>query len=111
MKNWEETVKKYQCKHSVIAGSNEWHMIDGYNMGAKAQAEISFNAGYEAHVAEWDEGVLARGKREGIREVVEWGDGKCPHIIDFGDAGTLELPKRACKKCWQAQLKKWGKKK
>ncbi len=38
----EDTVIKYQCKHQVTTGSSEWHMIDGYNMGAGAQAKISF---------------------------------------------------------------------
>ena len=41
----KDTVIKYHCKHQVTAGSIKWHMIDGYNMGAKAQAEISFKAG------------------------------------------------------------------
>ena len=41
----KDTVVRYQKNHPVVAGSCEWHMIDGYNMGAEAQAEISFKAG------------------------------------------------------------------
>ena len=73
MMKWKDTVKKYQCKHPVVAGSAEWHMIDGYNLGAEAQAEISFKAGWKESLdtvvatREYDEGKI-----DGIREVVEW---------------------------------------
>ena len=39
-----------------------------------------------------------------LKRVVEWGDEMCPHIIDLEGVGTFELPKRACKKCWQSLL-------
>ena len=48
----KDTVIRYQHKHSVIAGSSEWHMIDGYNLGAEAQAEISFKAALD-EVGKW----------------------------------------------------------
>ena len=82
------------------------------NCGSEAQAEISFNAGYEAHVAEWNEGGLARGIREGIREVVDWVLAhsqleRCdPDVMTyFIDYLAVDYPD------WEAQLKKWGKKK
>ena len=39
-----------------------------------------------------------------LKRVAEWGDGDCPHTIDLEDAGTMILPKRSCKKCWQSLL-------
>jgi len=48
----KDTVIRYQKKHPVVAGSAEWHMIDGYNLGAEAQAEISFKMGYNQARAE-----------------------------------------------------------
>jgi len=78
----KDTVIKFQCSHKVKIGSKEWHNIEGYNLGAQTQAEISFKAG--------------------IREVVKWGLETCPHDL-FGE-GT-QCYKRACDKCWQ---EKWG---
>ena len=39
-------------------------------------------------------------KKQTVRDIVKWGDEKCPHIVDLGEVGTMELPKRACVKCW-----------
>ena len=39
-----------------------------------------------------------------LKKTVEWGNEKCPHMVDLGEVGTLELPKRACVKCWQSLL-------
>ena len=40
-----------------------------------------------------------------LKKVAEWGNEKCPHIVDLGEVGTMGLPNRACVKCWQALLK------
>ncbi len=66
---------------------------------AKAQAEISFRAGYEKAVDENAEG-WCDGHAKGIKEVVERSNEPCPHTGGF--------LKRDCDTCWQAQVKDWG---
>jgi len=78
----KDTVEKYQCNHKVKIGSKEWHNIEGYNLGAQTQAEISFKAG--------------------IKEVVEWVE---EHDIHGGLNSSYILTIRSM---WQAKLKEWG---
>lgn len=66
------------------------------------QDRISFKAGREAErefILQNTDGDK-RARLEGIKEVVEWSDGPCPHYRGLG--------KRECDKCWQALKKKWG---
>ena len=67
------------------------------------QAEISFRAGYEQV---WKDGVIQevfnRGKKVGIKEVVEWvEEHRWKSVFLTGDVllGVEE---------WQAKLKEWG---
>lgn len=56
--------------------------------------------GYEPS---WEDFVIA-GQVAGIREVVEWDNETCPHLVDeYG--GQL---KHECGICRQAKLKEWG---
>ncbi len=45
------------------------------------------------------------GAKAQLKRVDEWGSEWCPHVVNLGETGTMTLPKRACKECWQA-LKK-----
>ncbi len=79
----KDTVIRYQVNHQVVTGSNEWHMIDGYNLGAEAQAEISFKAG--------------------IKEVVDWmkENPVRPMFLTHENAQDYKAK-------WESQLKEWG---
>jgi len=72
---------------------------------AKAQAEISFKAGYEAKESEFEVARIAlsevygNGHKAGIREVVEWIEKNI--LMNFGIVSVRTDE-------WQAKLKEWG---
>ena len=118
LKTWEDTVMTleqiYNAKayaYNKATGSEDSRELDGDIGIAKAQAEISFKAGYDQGWSDnkpylpdanepWDREqiVFDDGKKAGIKEVVEWineyTDFAAPHPF-----GRLD---------WQARLKEWG---
>ena len=74
---------------------------------AEAQAEISFKAGIKevgiSLLVKEEEGMCARAKQEGIKEVIE-GYRKiraCTHIPGYHNLAD-------CSRCEEAKLKEWG---
>ena len=107
---YKDTVKRYQKKHEVVTGSSEWHMIDGYNMGAKAQAEITWKARDkeidEACKAGYMDGYpdgFKDGGKVGIKEVVEWVEKKM-WVHNCDELEVLALWEAD----WIDQLTEWG---
>ena len=84
------------------------------NCGAEHQAEISFKAGIEEGYKRGlfmkpnPDGVYENGKRDGIKEVVEWIDREYrSNTIEYNPyINTLFLQIGYFK--WQAKLKEWG---
>lgn len=79
---------------------------------AKAQAEISFKAGYKQAIE--DQTIeVEKAYKLGIREVVEFVvANKMIPLCDYRITGTIrqdEEHRKDCRKCaWQAKLKEWG---
>lgn len=75
------------------------------------QAEISFKAGREAVMDEVKVGgisvndLVQHAKREGIKEVVEWGAGVCADKTHHPEDCMI---KRYCSVCRMFKLKEWG---
>ena len=61
-----------------------------------------------------EDGILSKyeifeaGAKTQLKKMVEWGDEKCPHIIDLEEHGTMELPRRACVRCWRVLKEEVG---
>jgi len=82
----KDTVIKFQCSHKVKIGSKEWHNIEGYNLGAQTQAEISFKAG--------------------VKKVVEWIEAQRISGFTIIEGVGVGIP--ISEEKWQAKLKEWG---
>lgn len=98
---------------SNIRGTDAEAHLNKYHPVAKAQAQISFKAGYDQRESEFvynpdyldfKKGIEAgrtTGKQAGIREVVEWVLGWCEHTTD-------PLQRRyLCSACMR-ELKEWN---
>uniref|UniRef100_A0A6M3JK63 Uncharacterized protein n=1 Tax=viral metagenome TaxID=1070528 RepID=A0A6M3JK63_9ZZZZ len=84
--------------------NNPYFIVEKVGM----DTEASYNKYPEFQV--WEEG-----KQAGINEVVEWGNGDCPHDIqELSQSGLCtykrDMPevRRECPLCWQSKLKEWG---
>jgi len=84
-----------------------------------AQAAISFKAGCDQAKKEFDlkfnpdyldfQKGVEEGRQLGRREVVEWGNGKCPHkTVELADGSSVPVSCFECNKCLQNKLKEWG---
>ena len=113
MSDWKDTVMtEGQIKQAVAnAVANAGDEI-GQSLAAsvaKAQAEISFKAGYDLAKEELA-GIqilnFRDGKRAGRREVVEWIN-EMADIENFKDAPKL-IGFTILSEDWQAKLKEWG---
>jgi len=100
-KTWEDTVMGDNMRTTIIDNSYNFETL-ALNI-AKAQAEISYKAGYK-HALEGAviEGGYESVKKQGRKEVVEWGEQPCPHCVGLEDVNNLlgrKVAKRECDEC------------
>ena len=110
MTNWEDTVM------NPVERSITFDRAGGTLEGlCRKQAEISFKVGLDIGYKRGlcgkpdPDGVYENGKRDGIREVVEWVNNNLEHPRHLNNCYGAIDPLPNCPNCkWYAKLKEWG---
>jgi len=104
---WEDTVIQDMTPYEIREGMENF--IDGEKL-AKAQAEISFKAGYNQALKEheWDDNYY-KGKKAGMQTVVDWLEGcMLREHCDTKDKGVFCRDYRVYDGEWRLKKKEWG---
>ncbi len=97
---WEDTVMSEE-QIEMIADRYTFRPNFAELLIAKAQAEISFNKGYDLgydNAIRKDSEIYEAGVKDGIKEVVDWVRKNLP--TEYGSISTWSV--------WEQQLKEWG---
>lgn len=112
-----EVTKEYDgAKEKILLLEGHFSVLDMATINEAL--EEARKVGYdEGRLYGQEEGKLGQslktyelGEKAGRREVVEWGNEECLHLLPPLLHYTNRRQKRYCNECWQAKLKDWGNK-